>query len=178
MSTPKIPKPAMVYLSILSGRWERFWPGLLDDLIGHLGPVAFQSEPMNFSHTSYYDEELGTPITRRILAFDRLVPHDELAEIKLFTNNLEDRLCRTDGRRICNLDPGLLTLERLVLATGKNYTHRIYLTSGIWADLTLVYIGGKWNTLPWTFPDYADEKMQKHLLFLRDMYKNKTLSPK
>lgn len=171
MSTPLIPSPALLYLSILSARWERFWPGLLDELQDHFGPLAHESELLRFDYTTYYDAELGTPISRRILAFERLAPQDSLPRTKLLTNALEQRLAREDGRRLCNLDPGLLTLERLVLATGKNYTHRVYLVEGIWADLTLIHQHGQWKTLPWTFPDYAGSEMQEHLTRLRDLYK-------
>ncbi len=173
MSTPKVPSPAFLYLSILAARWERFWPGLLDELQERFGPPAYASELLRFDYTTYYDAELGTPISRRILAFERLAPHDSLVDTKLLTNELELRLAREDGRRLCNLDPGLLTLERLVLATGKNYTHRIYLTKGIWADLTLIHQHGQWKTLPWTFPDYADPEMQEHLTRMREIYKTR-----
>jgi hypothetical protein len=171
MSTPMIPSPALLFLSILSSRWECFWPCLLDDLQDHFGPLAYQSDLLQFDYTTYYDAELGTPISRRILAFERLAPQDFLVQTKLLTNELEQRLTLEDGRRLCNLDPGLLCLERLVLGTGKNYTHRIYLADGIWADLTLIHQHGQWKTLPWTFPDYADREMQEHLTRLRDLYK-------
>ena len=71
-----------------------------------------------------------------------------------------------------NLDPGLITLERLVLASGKNFTHRVYLGQGIWADLTMIYNKKTgWVVLPWTFPDYATEDMKRRLTELRALYK-------
>jgi hypothetical protein len=71
------------------------------------------------------------------------------------------------------LDPGLLTAERLVLATGKESGHRIYLGQGIWGDLTLIYRHGSWQTLDWTFPDYADRPLQSWLTELRSYYKQR-----
>lgn len=120
--------------------------------------------------TGYYDGELGTPITRRILSFGRPLAMDALAEVKLATNALE-RQWERDGRRLFNLDPGYINQERLVLATGKNFTHRVYLSRGIWADLTLIFQKGDWFDLPWTFPDYAEPEMKGHLTRLREMYR-------
>lgn len=171
MSTPRIPKPAVLFLSILAAEWEHR-EDLLGRLCDHFGALQYSRGPFPFTRTSYYDEELGTPISRMVLAFDRLLPHDELAAAKLFTNELEQRYARPDGSRVFNLDPGLLSLERLVLATGKNYTHRIYLGRGIWGDLTLIYKEGDWRSMEWTFPDYADPQMQKHLTLLRERYKS------
>jgi len=176
MSTPHLPKPAQPVLSILSSRWELFWPGLLQDLGKRLGRADVVSDPFAFTETSYYDEELGTPIQRRILAFEELVPPEALPGMKLFTNELEGRHLDASGNRIFNLDPGLLQLERLVLATGKEFTHRIYLRSGIWAEVTLIFQKGGWRALPWTYPDYAGTLVQAILSRIRDRYKDKLKS--
>lgn len=173
MSTPRIPAPGLLFLSALCACWEQIWPELFP-LLGKLfGPLAWEEGPLPFTQTGYYDAELGAPITRRLMAFEELVPLDRLAWAKLETNELEHRFSKPKGGRLVNLDPGLLTLERLVLATGKNYTHRVYLNHGIWADLTLIYQFGSWRVLPWTFPDYAAPDMQQRLSLLRTMYKQR-----
>lgn len=92
--------------------------------------------------------------------------------VKLMTHDLEQRHA-LDGKRLFNLDPGLLTQERLVLATGKNFAHRIYLGEGIFADLTLVFQNGQWNVLPWTFRDYAGKALQSVLSTMRQRYREK-----
>ncbi|MUM76240.1 DUF4416 family protein [Pseudodesulfovibrio sp. F-1] len=172
MSTPKIPPPGLLIMSVLSARWNEVWPGLLGELETRFGPAGHVSELFPFDQTGYYDEELGTPIGRRLLAFDALRPLDELARIKLDTNAIE--AAHAAGTRRCfNLDPGFLTLERLVLATGKNFSHRIYLGQGIWADLTLIWQRGRWSDFPWTFPDYAGPEMKSRLTKLRQLYKTK-----
>ena len=169
MSLPKTPVQGKLFLSILSSKWQLFRPGLLDMLEKKFGPTDYLTDPISFTETSYYDRELDTPVSRRILTFEPLVELDALTEIKLFTNNLEERF--KDGpNRIFNLDPGIVTLERLVLATGKNFTHRIYLSRGIWADLTLIFTKGDWKDLDWTFPDYSSEKIKKHLRIIRTRY--------
>jgi hypothetical protein len=170
VSTPAIPLPAKPVLSILSARWDRFWPELRKTLENRLSPMDYVSEEIPFTQTTYYDKELGTPITRRLISFERLMPLDDLPEIKLWTNSLEENGTTTTGNRLFNLDPGYLNQERLVLATGKNFTHRIYLRSGIWADLTLIYQRGQWVDLPWTFPDYATAEIKDHLTRLRTLY--------
>jgi hypothetical protein len=173
MSIPCKPEPALAVLSILSSSWDRFWPALLDELEACLGPADEITGLFDFLETSYYDQELGTPIQRRMLSFKELVDPSRLAEIKLFTNRMEKAHAWGSGRRLFNLDPGLLSLERLVLATGKNYTHRIYLRHGIWADLTLIYQHKGWLTLPWTFPDYGGQVMQEILSRFRESYKKR-----
>ncbi len=171
MSAPRLPLPGRSFLSVLASMWDEFRPLLRPQLEELLGPVDYESEPIPFTRTSYYDAELDAPIHRRILSFERPLPLDGLAEIKLGTNRLEDEWTR-DGRRLFNLDPGYITQERLVLATGKNFTHRVYLSRGIWADLTLIYQGGCWRDLPWTFPDYATPEIKAHLTRIREMYRD------
>jgi hypothetical protein len=170
MSIPREPEPATLVFSILSARFDCFWSGLKDELAALFGPPASESGEFAFTHTGYYDAELGSPIARRIVAFERLIAQDELVAVKLAANALEQEHASA-GRRLFNLDPGLLTLERLVLATGKSFTHRIYLGRGIWADLTLIWQNGAWQRLPWTFPDYAGQELQACLTGLRSAHK-------
>ncbi|MCF8106172.1 MAG: DUF4416 family protein [Desulfohalobiaceae bacterium] len=173
MSNPRIPFPAQLMLSVLCGRGQDFYRELFEPLTRKLGLVDFVSEALAFTETDYYDQELGPPITRRILGFAPLFSQDELVRIKLLTNDLEDRFSRPDGSRTFNLDPGLITLERLVLASGKNFSHRLYLGQGIWGDLTLIYQKKAWQVLPWTFRDYAGEDLQRILTAMRNRYKEK-----
>jgi hypothetical protein len=175
VSTPRRPDPGLLVISVLSADWDAFWPEVGAELEQRFGPFE-ASEPFDFDETDYYDEELGSPITRRLIAFDALRPLDELAEIKLWTNALELRFA-VDGRRRFNLDPGFITMQSLVLATGKNFSHRIYLRDGIWADLTLMWQRKHWVDFPWTFPDYAGEAMKTRLTKLRLSYKNKLSKP-
>lgn len=170
MSQPEIPRPGKLFLSILSSKWDTFQDEVRLCLSKKFGRVDFESPLIPLTETDYYNRELGTPIYRGILTFEPLVELNSLPEIKLDTNRIESEYSR-DGQRLFNLDPGLLTLERLVLGTGKNFTHRIYLDRGIWADLTLVYTRGDWVDLPWTFPDYASEKIKKYLRVIRDNYR-------
>lgn len=176
MSTPKTPDPGMLIISILSARLDEYWPSLQEKLEARFGPMDFVSEEFPFDQSDYYDSELGTPVMRRLVAFRDLRQQDELADIKLFTNGLEIEHDE-DGKRAFNLDPGFITMQRLVLATGKEFYHRIYLREGIWADLTLVWQKKQWVEFPWTFSDYAGDEMKSRLTNLRLSYKTKLNSP-
>lgn len=167
------PLPALAVLSVLSADWGPLWPDILDELAPVFGECEYVSELLDFSFTTYYDREMGTPLARRFLAFRDLVPQDRLADLKREAIRIETGRTRPDGSRQVNLDPGLLTQERLVLASGKNFPHRIYLGSGIYAELTLVYTRDGWQNLPWTFPDYASPQMHALLAGLRQDYRDK-----
>jgi hypothetical protein len=114
---------------------------------------------------------MGHPLYRRMLVFEDLIDQDRLAAIKVRTNKLEQDYAVDEKRRV-NLDPGYLLLERFVLATGKNYTHRISIGRSIYADLTLIFEDGDYQPLVWTYPDYSDRKMRSFLHQVRRKYKN------
>ena len=133
------------------------------------GAVDIVSSWFPFNFTAYYESELGTLLFRRMLAFKTLIEQSALAKIKVTTNTLELEYS-SNGRRMVNLDPGYMLHERFVLATGKNFSHRIYIGDQIYADLTLIFTKGRFQTLPWTYPDYADETMLTYLTQVRQKY--------
>lgn len=138
-------------------------------LIERFGPLDVVSPWFAFDFTSYYRTEFGEPLFRRMLAFRDLVPQGRLAASKVATNAIERQFSKQNCRRV-NIDPGYLLRERFVLATGKNFTHRIYLDQGIYADLTLVYQKGDFRALPWTYPDYKQPEMLLYLHQVRRKY--------
>src|SRR5512136_2399502 len=127
-------------VAVLSSRPDRL-PDARDALEARFGPVGFATDPVPWSFTTYYDGEMGPGIVRLFWAFDRLVDPAELPSIKRATNMIEDAF-REDGNRKLNLDPGLLSLSRFVLATTKDGAHRIALRDGIYAEVTLVFERG------------------------------------
>lgn len=139
------------------------------ELVRSWGSADMVSPWLAFDQTDYYFAEMGSPLFRRFVVFSELIRQDALAGIKVSTNGLEKAFCK-DGNRTVNIDPGYVVAERFVLATGKNYTHRIYLTKGIYADLTLIYQGGRFRPLPWTYPDYAGATITDFLQSVRDRY--------
>lgn len=133
------------------------------------GKIDFESDPMPYFTTSYYDEEMGTPITRAFFSFAKLIHREDLVKIKRFTNRLEIRLSEKGKRRI-NLDPGFLSEGKFVLATTKNHQHRIYIRRGIFYEITLKFSEKKWQPNPWTYRDYASEEYRAIFKRIRRLY--------
>jgi hypothetical protein len=130
----------------------------ISHLEGVFGPTDWVGPALFFDRTKYYEKEMGWPLHRRFVSFRGLIRPDRIVEAKLKTNEIEEQYSQ-EGKRRVNIDPGYISLERLVLATGKNYTHRIYLSNGVYADLTLLFQRGTYRSLEWTFPDYASSEM-------------------
>ncbi|MGV8074592.1 MAG: DUF4416 family protein [Syntrophobacteraceae bacterium] len=165
MSQPEEPLDAKLIIGLLFRDFE-LQQRTLSALSERFGPLDFISRPDPFTYTAYYDREMGPGIYRQVLSFLEPVHPETLADIKLFTNNLET-LSSVETRRQVNIDPGLLSEERIILATGKNFTHRIYLRNGIYADLTLLYRKGAYQSLPWTYPSYKEPILLHYFSILR-----------
>lgn len=122
-------------------------------LVEEFGPIDYESQEFDFDFTDYYVPEMGSGIKRFFYSFVNLVNPDDLPDIKIRTNGLEEKFA-IDGSRKINLDPGLLSLSSLILATTKNNVHRIPLQKGIYGEVTLMYVNKEYQTLPWTYADY------------------------
>ncbi len=168
MSQPQPPKPAKLLVGVLM-KDKPLVERVAKNLVEKFGAIDQVSKWLPFDYTNYYEPEMGGPLYRRLFSFERLIQQESLAAIKLDTNAIEARYVTPNGRRV-NIDPGYLLHERFVLATGKNFSHRIYIGSGIYADLTLVYAKGALQTLPWTYPDYASEEIRDFILQARQKY--------
>jgi hypothetical protein len=116
---------------------------------------------------------MGSPIYRYFLSFNTLIEAPAIAEIKIKTNELELAFASewTQVKRPINLDPGYMEQSKIVLASAKNYYHRILISRGIYAEVTLHYQGGAWQSFPWTFPDYASDRYRQYFLSLRNLYR-------
>jgi hypothetical protein len=133
------------------------------------GKTDFQSQTLAFTHTDYYQEEFGKNLKRTFLSFLRLIPPEQLAEIKTFTNKIERKLFQT-GRRQVNIDPGYLNLSKLILATTKDFSHRIYLKDGIFAEVTLSYKDATYTAGNLTYPDYRTDEYKQIFNHIRKIY--------
>lgn len=168
MSQPQKPKQAKLVAGVILQDKALFLM-VARALEGAYGAVDMISPWYDFDFTQYYVPEMGSPLFRRLLVFQKLIEQASLADIKLCTNTLEKDFAQ-DAKRRVNIDPGYLLYERFVLASGKNFSHRIYIGKGIYADLTLVYQKGDFQTLAWTYPDYKDRAMRTFLLQVRKQY--------
>lgn len=173
MGKARIPEKALLFLSVLYSP-DTPVDGLIGGLPGDWGGISSSAGPMPFTFTDYYSREMGSFLSRLILAFSQLVDRDgtSLVRIKTATCAIEDRY-RIGGKRRVNLDPGILSLENVCLATTKPHSHRIYLGNGIWADLTLIFCGSTYRSLPWTYPDYASAEYIEIFNDLRAEYKRR-----
>jgi hypothetical protein len=135
----------------------------------HWGAIDFEGTDHLFDVTDYYEPEMGTPLYRRLLAFEKLEEPTMLVEMKLACNEIEDRLAK-NGKRIINCDAGYLDHNKVVLASAKEAGQKIYLDKGIYADLAGRYKAGKYQPFEWSFPDFKDGRYDKELLEIRKKY--------
>lgn len=134
-----------------------------------LGAVDFASSPIPFTFTRYYEAEMGERLLRAFFTVADLVDPATLADIKVATHGIERRFA-PDGRRRANLDPGLVSGSRFVLASTKDSSHRVPLGRGIYAEVTLVYEHGRFRPVEWTYPDYASSGYREILQHIRARY--------
>jgi hypothetical protein len=133
------------------------------------GQIDFESQILAFSHTAYYEKEFGKNLKRNFVSFKKLIPPRELPQIKITTNKIEEKLS-DNGLRLINIDPGYLDLSKLVLASTKDYKHRVYLNKGIFAEVTLFYQNKTFNSWEWTYPDYKTQEYREIFKRIRDIY--------
>ncbi|MCD6228985.1 MAG: DUF4416 family protein [Candidatus Omnitrophica bacterium] len=131
--------------------------------------IDYESEVIDFDFTDYYTKEMGRNLIRKFLSFKVLINPSALLRIKLYTLKLE-RKFSYQGKRKVNIDPGYLNDAKLVLATTKDFSHRIYLGKGIYAEVTLSYRKGEFVDFPWTYPDYRTAQYKDIFLRIRSLY--------
>lgn len=133
------------------------------------GPVLAESETFDFTHTDYYEKEMGGGLKRKFIAFSELINPVELPEIKIASNRMEEELSAAGKRRI-NIDPGYLDMAKLVLASTKDFSHRLFLGGNIFGEVTLRFIKGRFQPLEWTYPDYQEPQPLDFLKHARQLY--------
>jgi hypothetical protein len=141
---------------------------MLEDRFGETDRL---SEPYDFTFTDYYEKEMGRGLEKRFIVFKKTIARATLADIKIFTSQLEKELS-VDGNRQINIDPGYLTRFNLVLATTKEFPHRIYLKDGIFAEVTLLFKKGLCEHFDWTYRDFKIQKTCDFFLGIRNDLKD------
>ena len=143
-----------------------------DYLKDEFGPSDYSSPLYEFAYTDYYERQMGSGLKRQFLSFHDLIKPDQLSRVKIRTNELEDVLRNESGvqRRIVNIDPGYLTASALIMATAKDFAHRIPLQNGIYGHLELLFLKKEIKTLNWTYPDYKIELYHSFFLDVRKSY--------
>lgn len=144
------------------------------ELEAAFGPIDYLSDAIPFDFTEYYKPEMGGHLFRQFIAFRDLIDPGDLATIKRRSNAIEDKWgqqTESGLQRNINLDAGYLTLSSFVLASTKNYSHRIYLRDGIYAEIELIYKHNQFQPVPWTYRDYLTAEYHAALHAIRDIYK-------
>jgi hypothetical protein len=144
----------------------------LSRLEEQFGKIERLSEFFPFKYTTYYDSEMEcSGIKKVFVSFESCVDPEDLASIKILTNSIEDGFILEGGGRSINIDPGLLNLGHIVLATTKAMGHRIALKDGIYGEVTVVYMKGGYQSLKWTYADYRDVEVMKFFQKVREDFK-------
>jgi len=166
----KEPKPVKRIVGILTCD-ERCLAAARNRLESALGDLDLVSETWPFVQTAYYTTQIGSRILRQFVSLARLIDPGELADLKHRTNALERELAESLAvpvPRPVNLDPGIIEPSKLILATTKNYSHRIYIGKKMYAEVTLVFDKGGWRPLPYTYPDYRQPQYLDFFTKVRD----------
>jgi hypothetical protein len=177
--------PSVRFVAVFSAE-DRFLRIALERLEAHWGKIASLGQAFDFVESPYYlrtmlvprPSETSLDRTPRALRKQMALfadPYDpaELAADKLQSNRWErdwtEELtsCQDDSKRLVNIDPGYLSMTKLVLASTKNREHRIYLRDGIYAEVTLAFRDQVWTSMPWTYADYQRPDVLEFLKLAR-----------
>jgi hypothetical protein len=149
---------------------------LFEKLKGELqslfGPSDMESPVWLWEHTDYYTEEMGRGLRRFFVVFKELINPENIVQIKLKTIELERQYLNDNGGRRINLDPGYLDMAKVILVSTKDFSHRIYLGSGIYGEVTLSYSNNEFRPMPYTYPDFRTEGYREFFKKARSIYRN------
>jgi hypothetical protein len=166
MGTPKQPEPVKIFIRIMYEDKELLERALVR-LDGLYGPRDISFGPLPFLFTDYYEKEMGKGLLKSYFCYKKLIARESLPAIKLQTNALEQEYTENANRRI-NIDPGYLSRDKLVLASTKDFFHRIYLSEGIFGEVTLHFRREVFRYFSWTYADYKDPGLHEMLRQARE----------
>lgn len=167
--TPESAKTPAKFIVAITYTEEKIKANALQEFTHEYGEVDFATEPFRFTHTKYYEQEMGPNLLKQFFSFRKLLSPENLVAMKLFAIAIEKRFSIDDKRRV-NLDPAYLELAKLVVASTKNFAHRIYLGQGIYGDLQLRYRKNDFVIHEWTYPDYRESFFMEFLRKVRTAY--------
>ena len=165
----KDPKPVKLIIGILAAN-EAALAAAVKAISKSFGVIDLTSDVWPFTQTNYYKDEIGSNALRQFVSIENLIDPGKLAQIKHDTNSLEQQLAdslKLSLSRPVNLDPGFIEPSKLILASTKNFSHRIYIGHKMFAEVTLMYEKGKWRHFEFTFPDYRQSCYQDFLTKVR-----------
>jgi hypothetical protein len=168
--------PVKLFIGVLVAD-SKFIPQVEACLVAAYGSIDHRSEIVPFDFTDYYQQEMGDLIDRIFFSFERLIEADRLPEIKRQTNQLEEELksllkAPRTVKRPVNLDPGYIEQAKVILASTKNFYHRIYLSGGVFAEVTMHFKNNTYQFFPWTYSDYRSKDYQDFFLRMRQIFRS------
>lgn len=172
MGIPTAPKPAKIFVGLLANDEKLFAPAeaRLAELLGSMDSA---SPILPWSVTDYYEQEMGAGLRRRFVSFAPLSAPERLPEFKLRAHEIEEEYAGTQSgkkRRRVNIDPGYLDAGKVVLASTKYAPHRLYLGSGIYGEITLLFQSGSFQSFAHTYRDYLWPETVSFFAALRSLY--------
>jgi hypothetical protein len=173
MGNIRTPLPVKLFFGVLTSMPE-ILPIVEERIAGLFGDVDSRSVLFPFDLTQYYNKSMGTPIYRCFIGFSDLMAPSAIAGVKIKANEMEAAFAQEYRKapRPVNLDPGYLEQSKIVLASTKNFYHRILISQGIYAEVTLHFEKGEWRSFPWTFPDFKTDRYHSYFMSLRELYRN------
>jgi hypothetical protein len=171
----RAPLPVQVIVGIIANSAEDL-PAIRATIAETWGPVDVESPVWPFNFTDYYAREMGGELVRQFVVLRELAPVDGLHRMKITSNDLEARFARNSPSGVArpvNIDPGYICHSKLVLFSTKDFSHRIYVGDGVYAESTLEWRGREYLTHPWTFPDYRTAEYRNFFAAVRVKYVNK-----
>jgi hypothetical protein len=157
----RIVEPVVRFCAVISRYLDaRQWAQ--DQLSARWGDIRTVSSEIPFEAGGYYTPTMGSDLTKTLIAFGGFCDPADLADWKHETNELETLYANESEHaetRPLNLDPGYITQAKLVLATTKDRDHRLYLRDGMFAEVTLTYVGKRWQHHRWSYPSYRTEEV-------------------
>ena len=163
MADPRPVEPVVRVCAVIT-RYPAAFDWAQDRLASLWGERLAESEPLEFEASGYYTASMGPGLSKTLVAFTDCIDPAGLADWKLQTNRWETEYAERfqhPHERPLNLDPGYVSQAKLVLATTKDRDHRVYLRDGIFAEVTLTYVGKRWNDHRWTYPSYRTEDVAR-----------------
>lgn len=164
--------PAFLLFGVFTGFPELF-DAVRARIVREYGPLHRRGESpaYPFPVTRTYARSMGPGLVRKFFVPDRLWPQEGLAPVKRRAIEIESEvgsLREFPVSRPINVDPGILNDCRIILASTKDHSHRIYRGDGIWEEVTLHFEKGAFRSLPWTYPDFRAATYHEFFLGLRE----------
>ncbi|NLJ49951.1 MAG: DUF4416 family protein [Candidatus Atribacteria bacterium] len=169
MGIIKEPNPVKFFIAVLFENTSVL-ETMIPQLEKEFGPIQWRSPIIDFTHTNYY-QEIGEKLKRIFLVFRELFDPADLARRKILTNQLEIQSGDAQKIRKINLDPGYFDGGKIVLATTKNFSHRVYIGKGIYAEATIRWEKGDFRPFEYTYPDYGSKEYRPSLIQIRNLYR-------